>query len=77
MIIKVCGFAGEGKSGLASYIERCLALRGIDATVIDDDEEQYLSTDDMCKKLDAIAARDDFEVRIETVNVQLRPKENL
>jgi len=77
MIIKVCGLSGEGKTAVASFIERHLTLAGFDnVTVIDDDTEQYLSTTDLNKKLDALRHKEDHHIRIETVNVQLKATRN-
>ena len=69
MLIQVAGYTGEGKTAIASYLERALALAGIEAKVIDDDTEQYLSMYDMQLKLQAL--RDmGVEVTIETVQLQ-------
>ncbi len=76
MIIKICGLTAEGKTAIANFIDRQLELAGINATVIDDGDEQYLSTKDLTKKMDALRARDDWDVRIETVQVALPAKRN-
>lgn len=68
MIIKVCGTTNEGKTALANFIEQQLAIAGINATVIDDGEEQYLSTEDLAKKMHAIYEKG-VEVEIQTVQV--------
>ena len=69
MKIQVIGVTAEGKTAIASYLERALTLAGFDPKVIDDGEEQYLSNYDMQMKLQSL--RDiGLHLTIETVQAQ-------
>ena len=67
MKILVEGYRGEGKTGVASLIERALHLHGIQARVFDETGEQYLLNDDMARRMCSIREQN-VQITIETKN---------